>query len=300
MASTPPLDVNLVVRCVGPVIEAKFGQLPFVIAGSYPSAVKAYEYDHNWTIAYNDIDVYVWTRPDANRTEIEDGFNIDHEYRDVETQSQTNTRSPSDIVDVSYSTIDVGGTSVVFNFIEKIGTFSLGGLVDTFDINAIKVGFSVHWSSDEDCVNDEPTIPRIMHWDDARPEFRQFRRSKVLGIPDIEALARPLSSFIRLLYKAQQLRLDYTLPLDNILIPTLDGRCIGKPTYLKLQRLEPSYMAEVTSRFCFGSPFWWVRFQVRLWRFARRILRIMSNHEYEEIEAYSSWLFSSGIELHAY
>ena len=295
MASTPPLDVNLVVRCVGPVIEAKFGQLPFVIAGSYPSAVRAYVYDHNWTIAYNDIDVYVWTRPDANGTDIEAGFDIDHEYRDVETQSQTNTRSSSDIAFISYSTIDVGGISVEVDLIEKIGIFSLGGLVDTFDINAIKVGFSVYWSSDEDCVNDEPTIPRILHWNDARPEFRHFLRSRVLGIPDIEAMARPLSSFIRLLYKAQQLRLDYTLPPDNILIPTL-----GESTYGKLQRLEPTYMAEVTSRFCFGSPFWWVRFQVRLWRFARRILRIMSNHEYEEIEAYSSWLFSSRIELHAY
>ena len=148
MASTPPLDVNLVVRCVGPVIEARFGQVPFVIAGSYPSAVRAYVYDHNWTIAYNDIDVYVWTRPDANGTDIEAGFDIDHEYRDVETQSQTNTRSSSDIAFISYSTIDVGGISVEVNLIEKIGIFSLGGLVDTFDINAIKVGFSVYWSSD--------------------------------------------------------------------------------------------------------------------------------------------------------
>ena len=85
-----------------------------------------------------------------------------------------------------------------------------------------------------------------------------------MNIDYITNLKRPVSAFIRLLYKAQQLELRYKLPPDNVLVEALHARCMGEPTMKKFRKLRHPYKSELVDRFWINIPI--TRFGTRLYR----------------------------------
>lgn len=56
----PPLALLRVIVHVSAFLQSKYGKkIDFAIGGSYPTALKAYEQDHNFLLPYNDIDVFI-------------------------------------------------------------------------------------------------------------------------------------------------------------------------------------------------------------------------------------------------
>ena len=79
--------------------------------------------------------------------------------------------------------------------------------------------------------------------------FDKFLTTRTLEIPNIAKLRRPANSVIRLLYKAQQLKLDYILP-DGMVFFLAQSK-IRLDVWKKFSSLQQKYKMELTSRFIF-------------------------------------------------
>lgn len=211
------------------------GNRRFIVAGSYPSAVLYHRENHE-CLEYNDIDVYV------EAEEEESGFGRSYDL--VVPDSRTL------IVIASVESANIEGTPVQLNII-KVSVLDLHLLIDGFDINAIQVGF-------------ESTELATLEWY-RHAEFEEFLLTKRLKLSDItnDRIA-PGSAFVRLLYKAQQLGLEYTLPDEQVLLETVDQRCFKEKTKNKLDSLSPELQEEVYRRFHVNEVLlWWNRVGIR-------------------------------------
>lgn len=227
------LDPEVVIQAVA----AKLSSSYLVFAGSYPAAVRASEVD--LALPYNDIDVYIEeTSPST-----------------TEPNSQYSDSNCS-IVRVWKEDNVIPGSDIQINVI-TMDNLSLQGLINSFDTNCVRIGFSVRYDATQHTA-------RILRWDDQRPEFTGFLQSRVLSIHDITALKSPAAAFIRLLYKAQQLGLEYELPDEDVLMNTLQNRCFGGSNKTRFENLEPAFKAQVTKRFDFEEFNWRATQMVRL------------------------------------
>jgi len=229
-----PLPVNSVIQKVDSVLSIRgLGNISFIIAGSYPAAIKAFV--AGLLLPYNDIDVYVLsgTKPDETETFIE---SIDNQQVTIQGR-----RIEINIMTLGWRLLD------------------LGRLINGFDINAIKVGFIVQAGSG------------VPVWD-VRDSFRLFLLTRQLEIDDIANLEHPASAVVRLLRKAEQLENDginYSLPEEELLRSTLHNRCIRLVNFIKYENLGAKYKAEIDRRFFFEERFWAER-EVQLFSFQRR------------------------------
>lgn len=253
------LNKEIVVKYVGKYIKSKFGDIPFAIAGSYAASVAAYEHDASFCMKFNDIDVYIKHQGPRNKNKKNEWeWSGVGEYEEGAIPNLVSIKDVKNVIPGSNTVVNL--ISLDANGIE--GEFvSLEGLIRGFDINAVMTGFVAKWSRSDRKYK--------IHRELARVHFNRFLYSRILEIPALEKLSRPVSAFIRLLYKAQQLKLDYNLPEEFELLGTLDGRCCGEPTKKKLAKLRGKYKKEFTSRFFFAQSFYSSKFKMQLYKLGR-------------------------------
>lgn len=222
---SPHLDIDLVVEKISNhLYESSLdggAPLPsFVVAGSYPSALKAYAHDNTFILPYNDIDVFI-PRMDPRDPECE--------YRRIQR-----TYYKVDLI----PDMEVNFVYACFN--------SMDHLVSDFDINNILVGFEVVPTYD---MEEQKMVGTIDSWY-TEPSYDEFLETRVLDIATTNKQTRDLSnSLIRLLRKAEQLQLDYKMWDTDKLRALIHGSTFGTKTMGKLERLPKELQNEVYNRF---------------------------------------------------
>ena len=225
----PPLDIDLVVKSVASYLwedlEDGLPKKNFVIKGSYPAAVKAYE-EQGLLLPYNDIDVF---------------FASDDCSRDM-TISYVKDIIPGSDIEVN--------TVGVCDFDEN-----LGAQMDV-DINAVAVGLKVVPNA---TMSDE-VVPIIDSWV-ASPHFEEFLESKTLSITPTGFAHTPGSALIRLISKAQQLNVPFVLPSNHTQIEqSFHGAPIPTIYKKRLEALDRDHKAQFDKSFEVhetDSPYWY-------------------------------------------
>ena len=158
----------------------------FIIAGSYASYLYFSRYqDFNLNLIFNDVDVYFGEFVDYN-----------------EDTSMLNKPSL-----VSQEKIHDTSLDKPLNFV-KMRNLSLIGLIRTFDINAISVGFKC-------IINESGKLQQVeWHTDTAFDDFAEDEKHFLKLRNDSWLSLRP-SCFIRLIHKHKQLKLPLLVPLHT-------------------------------------------------------------------------------------
>lgn len=188
---------------------------PFVIKGSYAAAVWAQEHRPDLDLPYNDIDVFV-------------------EALD-KSKCVNNKR---DFLSSTYVDGVVPGTQIQITLLCKLDAKDL---IRRSDINAVNVGFKV-------VPNADPTsgmvLPIIESWS-WTPHFESFLDTKTLEVVYSYPHAF-VSSSIRLLHKAQCMKMKYKFPNDHI--EEMHGGIVN-PHHMKKYNQLDSVHNDISSKF---------------------------------------------------
>ena len=149
----------------------------YVVAGSYAASLRANMLHLDNNFIFNDIDIFIPRKTlKANEYKI---ISIKDEYLD--------------------------GVCVKVQFIE-ITQCSLGELVQSFDINAVRVGVKIMHNSAR-----QPILPSESDWF-VCPSFVNFLTDLHLKIIDVSKLVNPLTNLVRMLRKSAEMNLSYIAP----------------------------------------------------------------------------------------
>eukprot|EP00899_Mesostigma_viride_P019293 jgi/Mesvir1/27365/Mv07175-RA.1 len=213
----PPLSLEHFLRSItrDPRLTEHKGQVPpggsrFLVAGSYPSALVAWERvlaRPGLRLPFNDVDVFTTS-----------------EFRD---RGDPIWGNPT-VRGTNHCTyMHVNGVMCPINVVLK-PFLNLEDSIDTFDVNCVKVGVEVSL---------HPTLPYYSARWYVAPSFEEFLQTRILEI-DMTGLSAPGSqisgnSLVRLIVKSEQLRFEFKLPGPDALTG-FDGWRIWSKYYKKL------------------------------------------------------------------
>jgi hypothetical protein len=218
-----PIDPSLVAESISTFLWNsedfhKNGRAPeFFVGGSYAAALLA----PSLKLPYNDIDVWVQAPRADKISKCQDG-----------KQHILNISYHLDVIP-GYEDTEVNIVQVCYVDMKEMITTS-------FDINAVRAGFAV------DVVDqDDMPVPTIKEWYKAS-EFDDFLETKMLGIskPDPH-----ISNVIRVLRKAEQLGMQYSLMSKEELKERYHGALLSALYKEKLDSLKPEFQEPFTSVF---------------------------------------------------
>lgn len=225
-----PLSLDVVIKNVARHLWNGNHPRPFVIKGSYPASVWAYEHA-GLNLPYNDIDVVVQTPVPTEKCQNDGG-----------TFRGPSLFGSSNLVSSSYVQGLIPGSDKIVQVVSLCDIDNPEELITKFsDINSVNIGFTVVPNGFGD--------PVIKKWD-MSTKFEEFLQTKTLKLVDenvaiTDCLER---SIIRLLRKGQQLKMKYSLPEEDVL-DTLHGSVI-LPSYKSiLDHLEVKHKDVIYDRF---------------------------------------------------
>ena len=171
------------------------------------------------TLAYNDIDIW---------------------YKSIDDEDE----GREGILKVTYEkNVFPDRPDIELNVI-RMGRLNLRGLIDDFDMNNVQVGYKVVPK-----IKGRKLVTEVAETYLA-PAFHKFLLSSTLEIVDPTNKKTGAASLIRLLYKAQQLGLDYSLPPEKELLQAFSDRAFApEKVHQKLQQLTGRFREEIFSRF---------------------------------------------------
>ena len=216
-AQRKPLDIDLVVKSVANYLWTDSKNAPkqnFVIMGSYPAAVKAYE-EKGLVLPFNDIDVFYSSNDCARDWKI------------------------------SYESGVVPGSDIEVNLVEMCRFDEDLEAHIGVDINAVGVAVKVIPSTS---IAGEVT-PVIDAWA-VSPHFEDFLTSEVLAITPSGLSKTPGTALVRLMAKAQQLRMPYVLPANQTLLEeSFHGAPISDHYKTRLDALDNKHQSQFYEAF---------------------------------------------------
>ncbi len=211
---------------------------PFVVKGSYPAAVWIKEHSQI-DLPYNDIDVVI----DAPTPEDEYVCQYERNYGHSQVTDPAMTRHVMELfVDSVYVDGLIPSSNKTVQVVTLCDLDKPEDIITKYsDINAVNIGFIVTPNKDG-----EPVIEK---WE-MSTEFNEFMNTETLEIIEetVDVSGSREQSIIRLLKKAQQWNMDYSLP---DWVDSLNGETI-LPYYKEvLDSLEPAYKDVIYSRYDF-------------------------------------------------
>jgi hypothetical protein len=213
---------------------------PFVVKGSYPASVWIKEHSHSQIdLPYNDIDVVI----DAPTPEDEYVCQYERNFGHSQVTDPAVTRHVMELfVDSVYVDGLIPSSNKTVQVVTLCALDNPEDLITKYsDINAVNIGFIVTPNKDG-----EPVIEK---WE-MSTEFNEFMNTETLEIIEetVDVSGSREQSIIRLLKKAQQWNMDYSLP---DWVDSLNGETI-LPYYKEvLDSLEPAYKDVIYSRYDF-------------------------------------------------
>lgn len=216
----------------------------FIISGSFASALKLREL-HGLSLAYNDIDLYVQMSDECV-----------NDSDDIPSDALIETYPDQNIYKQWHEDWPVwfhGRECQVDVNIVVLKRLDCKLLVETFDINIIRVGVTVH-----------RLCRGFYHldWYDSDAAFVAFcqDRTRMLRTARLTNTFSPAMTLVRLMFKAQQLKLPFEFPKDDELYREgFFGRRWNSDVFIagsgitKFAGLEPSYRNILESRLEFAE-----------------------------------------------
>lgn len=226
-------------------IQCKYG---FMIAGSYPAALKAKELK-GIDLVFNDIDIWIPHEP------LSEDFPRDSELKFLQESmlslildSHDETAMASFHDSLLLDVLSHGKWTNIpglprelpeANFMEIRNTCNVKGLISHFDINAIRVGIQVRHKNGDLRT---PIMPEEKDWY-VCPTFLEFLEHRILKISQIGMHeCRLLLSVLRVGQKSLQMGLQYELPPDSQLEEVLHLRQMKPLYYKKWQKLKEDHV----------------------------------------------------------
>jgi hypothetical protein len=244
---------------VGEYIFLRYGlYMGYTIAGSCPSAIAAAQYS-NFDLHFNDIDVYILKSALPAQAQVQCRGEKHYEY-------------DSYIVACTIDRVIIEDEHVLVNVIILDDRMSKGStsnsvnllrLVNSFDINAVKIACQIGY----DEILSEWTLKQWWISDD----YVDFMASRTLRIPDLDRVASPIQSIVRLAFKSHTMRLPMVLPPPRWTRLYLTTFPLSEPYVLKWKmlppeikdleqfrnlRLQQSTVQTVINGRCREQPFW--------------------------------------------
>uniref|UniRef100_A0A0G4FYC9 Uncharacterized protein n=1 Tax=Chromera velia CCMP2878 TaxID=1169474 RepID=A0A0G4FYC9_9ALVE len=222
------LDPQVVAERVAERLWNDEGQrFPFLVAGSYPAAVRAHRHNPPLSLAYNDIDVW---HVDPNRPEQPQG--------QVPQQPDTwtiysNDRIPN-VLPPPFNGIDINRMIVPGLFWES--------RIQNFDINCVMAKFFVRPKPLPEGNGGPQT--EIVAWHSTNA-FENFLQHRVIAC--VNSVRSPAASLIRLLCKSHQMNLPYELSDEHL--NRVPGRRFGGSNIVRFHNLPQNLRDEITQRF---------------------------------------------------
>ena len=244
-------DIFEAIQFIGSALEKKYGiPINFFIAGSFVASYIA-KLEFGMDLAYNDIDIFIMA-DQLPKEVLESITGKNHHngyYLPTNRWSILHVSWLNGILPNSIDTLNVIIIQANASLAAEIGPLNstetnsaamgnksdlyLANLLDSFDINAVQVGVNVYYRAS---VNKWTIHVESWRWTEA---FEQFTKSKILSIVDPAKVNSAATSLIRLVFKGNQLRLDFNLPSPPEVHEHMSDSLIGESTYSKWQMLPP-------------------------------------------------------------
>lgn len=175
-----------------------------IIGGSFISSLL---YRNKKDLKYNDIDIFI----------------SDNQWRKFGFQN-----------DFDVWKVNINGVNEEINFLRtNIYLPELGSII--FDINAISVAMKINFS-----IYSTDMIKCMLWYID--PSFNEFYNNSILKINEKNKLCQKTVTFIRLLYKANKLSLDFQTPTLQYLMSMRETNpFLGQASFCKYMSLNEPY-----------------------------------------------------------
>lgn len=227
-----PQGLDVIIENIAKHIwDGKHPPKNFVVKGSYAASVWAAR--DGLDLPYNDIDVMVETAVPTEKC-----------------QNDLTSRSPSHFISSSHVHGLIPGRDKTVQVTVLCKMDPKEQITQLSDINSVSIGFTVvpelHHSN---LSGDLTYVPVIKNWDFST-QFEDFIQAKKLKIVEENvAFTNSLGrSFIRLLRKGQELKIEYTLPKKETM-DKLHGMVILPQHKAVLDSLEAKHKHVLYSRF---------------------------------------------------